>query len=383
MNGETPYDWQVKAVRDLATYKKGIIKAVPGSGKTLAGILAIQRMLDLTSEGEIVVLVPTSELKKQWSKIISQKIFPPENRSRIILETFSMVGRHLKQYPDAEVKKFTMAVVDECHRTHSPVFSNIYKMKAEYWLGLSATPSKDCFAKFGKVLVDLSWEEARISKFTLNFIGTELSVKEKREYDRYTNLIKEGYAQYPKDEKKLLFLSLRRRDIVHRAQSKLDCAVSLILKNKDKRMMVFGERINQIEKIAETLHTKNIPYAILHSDRDDGFDEYMKGKINILLSSRMLREGFNDPTAEIGVITSFPLTRTTHVQTIGRLVRYMNGKNAQIYYIVANDTTDINLIGEARRACGKERVNVMLDYVQENIEDDIWNEDRYAKNGVK
>jgi len=372
---ETPYDWQIKAVRDLATCKRGLIKTPPGAGKTLVAVLAIQRMLDLTTTGEVIVLVPTTELKTQWYNAINEKIFPPENRSRIVIETFSMVGRFLKQYPNAEMKKFMMAVIDEAHKTHSPVFSNIYKLNAEYWLGLSATPSDECYRKFGKVLVDLSWEDAKLSNFTIHFIEVDLNDKEKSDYDRFTELIKNGYREKYRDEKKLLFLSLRRRDIVHRVKNKLDCAINLIMQNKDKRMMVFGERINQIEKIASVLDEKKMPYAILHSNREERFDDYKDKKINILLSSRMLREGFNDPSAEIGIVISFPLTRTTHVQTIGRLVRYMDGKNAKIYYIIANDTTDEKMILDAQRTYGKERVVIDLPLtttITTTITDDIW-----------
>ena len=106
-----PYDWQKRL---LKIYKgKGVIKAFAGTGKTYATIL----LLKDRKYKKIIVAVPTRKLKNQWTEEL--KKFKVKNT---IVETF-----HILSKDRSKGIKCDILIVDECHRSTSPVFCKIYE----------------------------------------------------------------------------------------------------------------------------------------------------------------------------------------------------------------------------------------------------------------
>ena len=362
---QVPYQWQQKAVEQLLLRRRGIICAVPGAGKTLIGLMLLAEFYKNPAFKNCRSLVgcPTKALIKQWRTELDAAL--PQISPLVRLETFSFLSRH---YNDFEVKyNIGVFIIDECHRSHSPKNKLMHGMPALIKVGMTATPKAECFTKFGKIVANVSWEQAHLSDFKLKFIGCELNSEERIKYKKFTEKIGALYSMRKRNPTKelddiFLHVALLRRALVHTSKQKLATALSIVLAHPNKRMMIFGERISQIETVAKILAERGIKYAIMHSDKEEGFEDYMSGKVNILLSSRLLREGFNSPSTELGVVISYPLTSNTFVQTTGRIVRYFTGKHAEIYYIVAKDTSDEKIISEAIFSCGKDKVSLDYNY---------------------
>ena len=132
-----PYDWQKRFVN---VYRgNGVIKAFAGTGKTYATILLLkERKYNIT-----IVAVPTRKLKSQWEKeLLEHEVF------NTYVETF-----HILSKKRSKGLKCDMLVVDECHRSTSPVFRRIYEnIEYDNILGLSATPNKESLNFCGNIL---------------------------------------------------------------------------------------------------------------------------------------------------------------------------------------------------------------------------------------
>lgn len=63
------YGWQTIAYSKwIETGCRGIIKAVPGAGKTLAGVRVIEHYVDEHPGASVMICAPTDAIKDQWRK---------------------------------------------------------------------------------------------------------------------------------------------------------------------------------------------------------------------------------------------------------------------------------------------------------------------------
>ena len=160
----TPHEWQNHLLKIFK--EKGVVKAFPGTGKTYAAILLIKN----NRYKDIIVAVPTRKLKYQWSEEFKKhKVF------NAVVETF-----HILSKQKSLGLKCDFLIVDECHRSISPVFRKLYEnISHNHVLGLSATPNKECLEFCGDIIIDVSLEEAKVSDFKVYFHAIDLSSVEK------------------------------------------------------------------------------------------------------------------------------------------------------------------------------------------------------------
>ena len=108
--------------------------------------------------------------------------------------------------------------------------------------------------------------------------------------------------------------------------------------------LVVTETIAQADKIGEALEL-----PVYHSKKksDKTLEAFRTGEVPILVTVKMLHEGFNAPTLDTVVIVSSALTERHIVQVLGRGLRFYPGKIVMFHIYVAEGTTDEKLIGLA------------------------------------
>jgi len=141
-----PHEWQIHLLKIFKG--KGVVKAFPGSGKTYGAILLIK----YKKYKNVIVAVPTRKLKNQWIEELNKyKVF------NVVVETF-----HILSKQKSSGLRCDFLIVDECHRSTSPVFQRLYKnVSYKHILGLTATPNKECLGFCGDVIVDVAQRELR------------------------------------------------------------------------------------------------------------------------------------------------------------------------------------------------------------------------------
>jgi len=327
-----PYDWQT---RFLGVYRgKGVVKAFAGTGKTYAAILLIKDR----GYKKIIVAVPTRKLKTQWTEELNK-----HGVDRVVVETF-----HILSKDKSRGLKCNILIVDECHRSVSPVFRRLYdNINYKHILGLSATPNKASLDLCGDIVIEVPMEEAQICDFVVYFHAIDLSPSEQRDYEEYSVGIRRllgrlkggNYQDKWRLKEKLDSLIFKRRGVVYSAEARIPKAVDLLMKNKDKPTLVICKRIEQADVLSRITG-----YPVYHSEHTDekALDDFHNDRIPALLSVGMLSEGYDKRNIQCLIIVSTAITEAYHIQSIGRAVRLPD--DADIHILLARRTTDEKLL---------------------------------------
>lgn len=330
----TPYEWQNRLIR---VYKgSGVVKAFAGTGKTYASILLIKSR----SYKQVVVAVPTRKLKSQW--LDELKTHEVED---CLVETFHMLSKD--KYKGL---RCDLLVVDECHRSVSPVFQRLYEnIEYKNVLGLSATPNKRCLDYCGDIIIEIPLEEAPVCDFTVFFHSISLTSSEQHKYEEYSESIRKllGRMRACNDEtekhrfrERLDYLIFKRRSLVYNAENRIPYAVGLIKEFSNHHpTLVICKRIEQANKIS-----KITGYPVYHSEKPDekALSDFQHDRIPVLLSVGMLSEGYDKRNIGCLIIVSTAITEAYHIQSIGRAVRLPD--DAEIHILLARNTTDEKLL---------------------------------------
>lgn len=323
------YDWQEEAPKLWnANGRCGIIKAVPGAGKTRAAIEIINYIRAETPDAKIMVLCPTTTLVAQWKSM----------NLNISVGTYFEGAKYSDQ-------KVDLLILDECHSVQSPVRKKSLEINYEHILGLSATP-EESDKLIGKIFIDVNWENANISPFKMHYTKFDMDNKQSQKYQELSNKVKWAVSAYNNDEiqyDQYMSIIMNRRSFVYELKQRITLTLNLIEKHKNERIVIFSERLNQLRLLAEELTKNNTEFTVHTSYEQDELPNFISHKTNILLTSKMIKEGFDDPTITTGIIMSTPLSERNHIQTIGRMVRQYPGKTANIYVLLAKNTTDEKL----------------------------------------
>jgi len=69
----------------------------------------------------------------------------------------------------------------------------------------------------------------------------------------------------------------------------------------------------------------------------------------VLVTSKVLNEGVDVPEANIGIVVSGSGCTREHVQRLGRILRRAEGKEAVLYELVSDGTSEMNVSDRRRQ----------------------------------
>ncbi len=301
-----------------------------------------------------------------------------------------------------------LLIADECHHYSSMENSRIFNFISQiplkdqashyYALGLSATPETAAFNEklvpaLGPEIFKYGFVEALnaniISSFAIFNLKLSFTQAEDELYQDLTeqlgNALKilmpscpflkglnsshffarlEQLAQASPDDRianlarTVLFLSISRKDLVYRAESRISCVKHLLTQlPHSSKILIFNERIEMTDTLYEELNLQ-FPGQVgrYHSEMDerirkDILRKYQDGQIRILVSCRALDEGLNVPTTDIGIIASSTSTNRQRIQRLGRILRQSGKKNtAKLYYLyIGTSNEEQDLLADVSR----------------------------------
>ena len=164
----------------------------------------------------------------------------------------------------------------------------------------------------------------------------------------------------------------KRKELLYRAHNRIECFEAILQEERvgvageprdkrakqgaresdldrrtgDVRVMVFHERITEINRLFDRLVRAGEPVVVDHtgmteSQRERSLDLYLRGTAPILLSVKALIEGVNAPATDIGVIVAASTSPRQKIQSMGRVMRRYRGKEtSRIYNLYVADTVD-------------------------------------------
>lgn len=379
-----PREWQKNALQIWEKNQKGVISVVTGGGKTFFAILCIMEFFKKYPHGQILIIIPTIALMDQWYVSIIEEIqlnvdeisiFSGYEKSKQLNKVNLIIINTARnfQYQSPNEK---MLIVDECHRSGSALNSLSLIKGCEAYLGLSATPIRqydDGFNLYikpilGDVIFTYSYLDALkdnvICPFELINIKFDLLSNESKQYDFLTKKVAVLYKKYQEGlsvESEIRILLQKRAQISSSAKMRIPITAKLVENEINQRIVIFFERIDQVDILYENLLKRNFSVTKYHSKmspilRRENLRLYKTSVYNILVTCKSLDEGLNVPDTTVAIIASSTMSLRQRIQRIGRVLRPYPGKeNAKIYTLYATKSeenylkkfdTEINSINE-------------------------------------
>jgi superfamily II DNA or RNA helicase len=412
------YAWQDECIRTWQEHDgRGTVKVVTGGGKTLLGLSIAETVQNyLEPELRLVVVVPTIVLMHQWHAAILEHGNLPRQAigrlgggyeedlggdHRILIAVLASATKQLpKLVKKAGVGQRILLIADECHRAGAKEMSNVFKTERRWSLGLSATPERedDIDADYdksvlgkqvGPIICDFNLADAvregLVPKFVINHYGLPMTAQERSRYETLSRSITDAMSQLraqrdvdgdffawarsvaTRNKGELGAIALRfvsetskRRELLNHLQAREQAVETLLQQefavNKDARVILFHESINEVMKIYVRLRAVGLDAIMEHSElpdsyREKGLDLFRSGAAKVIVSARSLIEGFNVPAVDVAIIVASSNSVRQRIQSLGRVLRRHRTRDGEektscIHVLYAADSAEEQLYGK-------------------------------------
>ena len=387
------YGWQKDALAAWLNQKgRGIIVAATGTGKTFVGGSAIEQRLEAGKTS--VVIAPTQALVTQWRNELEERFRGKVGSAQTqtdapfsngaLIEVFTnnllghesevMINRILTQFPK------TLLVADECHHLGSEKLGQrILNRKWHYALGLTATLERSDgnidAIKSGIGAICFTYgiadgiRDGSLAEFDLVEYAIKLSPAARIEYDELDEKYKRAIIRFRKVHDPewnlsggqliakanavndplggmLLGARKKRLEFVASETGKIDALKSLELHKcrPRPRALLFAET-REMTAAASSAASKGafqvaaIDHKKSAAERDAVLRDFSAGKIAGIAGPKILDEGINLPSADLGIILARTFSGVQMVQRFGRVLRRTQDKHrATIIVMYFKDT---------------------------------------------
>jgi DNA excision repair protein ERCC-3 len=320
----------------------GVIVLPCGSGKTIIGLGTMAQISSHT------LIVATNNVSvRQWRDELLSKTHTKETDigeftgrvkeiKPITITTYQMLThRRTKDEPLHNLDIFTehnwgLIIYDEVHILPAPVFRATTAIQARRRLGLTATlvredgKEDDVFALIGPKRYDVPWKTLESRGYIAEAICTEYRVP----------LSAEEELKYAHADKRAKFR------IAAENERKKELVCELLDNHAGESILIIGQFISQLEKLAKSLGLPIITGKTRHDERERLYDEFRQGRVNILVVSKVANFAVDLPDASVMIQVSGTFgSRQEEAQRLGRILRPKE-HTAHFYTLVSKGTVE-------------------------------------------
>jgi len=320
---------------------------------------------------------------------------------RVLICVLNSASRKLpEQIRKLNLGDCLLLIVDECHRAGATEMQKLFDVPRAFTLGLSATPERDdeqdveedgthlrsqlgadqsvLEREIGPVVYEMTYAQAieqgvlapfKIEHYALSLSGAERSkytaisqeitdLRRELEFGSRRGLALIRWCRSPSGSKnprarRLIGLVSERKQLLYRSEQRFEVVDRLIRDaistDTNSRIIIFHESIAEVMALFDRL--RRLGYAVVaeHSEfsdriRAEAISLFRQGVAQIIVSAKSLIEGFNVPSADIGIIVAASSSVRQRIQTLGRLLRRnsreLDDKKARLIVLFAADTVD-------------------------------------------
>jgi DNA excision repair protein ERCC-3 len=276
----------------------------------------------------------TDELKQEANKTASDESLNTNHQSPNSSRGVRRAIR-IDEYPHMALFNtldWGLIIYDEVHLLPAPVFRATAEIQARRRLGLTATLVRedglegDVFSLVGPKKYDVPWKDLERQGWIATAECHEIRVP-LDEDDRMQ------YAVMGQDEKYPFAAANRKKD---------EIISMLMAKHREDEVLVIGQFIPQLERIAKRIDAPLITGATPVRQREILFKQFREGEIRKLVLSKVGNFSIDLPDANVLIQVSGQFgSRQEEAQRLGRVLRpKQNGLLAHFYSLVTRDTLD-------------------------------------------
>jgi superfamily II DNA or RNA helicase len=364
-----PRPYQHEAIREWkAAQGCGVVILPTGAGKSLVAQMAVEQVKRST-----LVVVPTLDLMNQWYDLLLS-CFEAEvgligggfyEVGALTVTTYASAFRFMERLGGS----FGLVIFDECH--HLPSGSHRYAADmciAPYRLGLTATPER---ADGADLLLEqligptVYRREARefageyLSDYTVERVSVRLTAEERFRYESEREIFRRflsekgiglgslrgwqmfvGASARSSEGRRAMMAYRESKRIALGTDAKLRVLGELLLRHRREKVLVFTAENEMVYRISRRFLIPAITHETNVKERRAWLEAFNRGDVLALVTSKVLNEGVNIPDASVAVVLSGSGSSREHVQRLGRILRKLPGKEATLYEVVTEDTTE-------------------------------------------
>ena len=322
----------------------GVIVLPCGAGKTVVGIAVMNRLKCHT-----LILTTNITASRQWIEELLDKTdlsteeIGEYSGDRKEIRPVTVATYHIMTYrrrKDGEFPHFKLfnrenwglVIYDEVHLLPAPVFRFTAEIQARRRLGLTATLVRedgretDVFSLIGPKKYDVPWKELEKQGW--------IAVAECCEIR--TNLPRDLRVRYAVAPPRTKFRVASENPV------KIALTEKLVERHQEDQILVIGQYIAQLEEIAARLNAALLTGKTRSFERDELYDKFRRGKIKLLVVSKVANFAVDLPDANVAIQVSGTFgSRQEEAQRLGRILRpKSDGGMAHFYSLVTRDTRD-------------------------------------------
>lgn len=355
---------------------RGVVVLPTGSGKSFLAFMAIHHIKRNT-----LVVVPTIDLLNQWTTQLEDafncKVGMLGGGTKDIREITVSTYDSALLMMEFIGNQFGLLIYDECH--HLPGERNRLSASmciAPYRLGLTATPERNdegeqvLYSLLGPLCYRQDIDQMKgdvLAPYTVERVELELDEDEAIAYEENREIYKQflrdnsinfssgdGWARFmymvarQPNGKEAFKAYMEQRRIARSGRAKLRTIWALIKKHAGARIIIFTADNDTAYEIGRTFFLPVLTHHTKLAERKDMLASFRAGEYPVLVTSKVLNEGVDVPEASIGIIVSGSGSIREHVQRLGRILRKSSGKQAILYELVSQGTSEY-YVSERRR----------------------------------
>ncbi|KUO94970.1 DNA repair helicase XPB [Ferroacidibacillus organovorans] len=322
----------------------GVLTLPCGAGKTIIGLRAMELLQTST-----LILAANVTAARQWiHECLDKTTLAPEQVAEysgeskmtapVTVATYQILSfrpRGKDEFPHLSLlssHNWGLIIYDEVHLLPAPVFRITAEIQARRRLGLTATlvredgKEDEVFSLIGPKKFDAPWKELEAQGYIATATCTEVRVGLNDEERRH-------YAVAELREK---------ARIAAEAQEKEDAVLLLVARHSKDMILIIGQYIDQLKRIAEKLHAPLITGSTKSRERDELYQAFRTGELRVLVVSKVANFSIDLPDASVAIQVSGAFgSRQEEAQRLGRIMRpKAEGMTAHFYSVVTRETKD-------------------------------------------
>ncbi len=322
----------------------GVLVLPCGAGKTIIGLGILQAIGQQT----LIVVTNITALRQWRDEILDKTTLTPDEIGEysgevkeirpVTITTYQILTyrkRREEEFVHMELfnrRAWGLIIYDEVHLLPAPVFRAVAGIQGKRRLGLTATllredgKESDVFSLIGPKKIDIPWKTLERQGWIAQALCTEVRIP-LPEHVRHEYAVADAKAKFR---------------IASENDEKIQVAREIIRRHPDDQVLIIGQYLDQLEKVAAEFSAPIITGKTPNREREQIYADFRNGVIHVLIVSKVANFSIDLPDAAVAIQISGTFgSRQEEAQRLGRILRpKANGNMAHFYTLVTQDTRE-------------------------------------------